>query len=805
MLSISTRLGPYEIVAPLGAGGMGEVYRARDTRLGREVAIKVLPEPFANSADRRARFEREARAVAALSHPNILAIHDYGTEGSITYAVMELLKGQTLRSRLAKGPLPWQEAVEIGAGIADGLAAAHAKGIIHRDLKPENLFLTADGRVKILDFGLARIEPTPNPQQETSPYSLVQTDTGVVMGTAGYMSPEQVRGQLVDARSDLFSFGCVLYEMMTGRRAFQRETAAETMTAILHDEPPDPAGPCKQMPAELARLIRQCLVKNQHQRLHSARDLALSLRATVSDSSPQPSAPSVQSFAARRPSRRVAWVLAALVLAVLIGPATYLLTRAGNHSDPGKQMEAIKEVDAVAVLPFVYDGGDPKLEMLSETLPGHIIDSLAQVRRGDLKIRPLSSVTRFKRQRPDNPAIGRALNVPLIVTGILQSRRDDVTITVEVVETRVDNLLWNKKYVGKLGATLDLDTQDQIVRDVAANLGLRLGEEEQRRLTQRRAADPEAYRLYREAMYHFNKFRLEGLAAAIKCCKQAIERDKRFAQAYAGLARCYILQGTVHLGPRQTFPQARKCVADALKLDPDQADAHSSLGAIYLFEDWNWKEAEQELSLALRLDPNAILTWNIHGFWLAAHGRLPEALASIRRGQTLDPLAAARRNEVAMCYNWMRQHDDAIAEAEKALELDRDFPLAYAELGTALVQKGMCEKAIGELTKALERGLQHPRIKGMLGYAYAVAGKTAEAKKELEELKIRAPKQYGAAAPIARIYAALGEKDQAFEWLQRACDERDSNIIWLKVEPTFASLHTDPRFAQVLQSMHLQP
>ena len=277
MLAASSRLGPYEIVAPLGVGGMGEVYHARDTRLGREVAIKVLPEPFANNPERLARFEREARAVAALSHPNILAIHDYGKDGAVTYAVMELLEGETLRARLAKAPLPWREAIQVGAAIADGLAAAHAKGIIHRDLKPENVFLTGDGRVKILDFGLAKVEPAARTTDETGPYVTAATEAGTVMGTIGYMSPEQVRGQPADARSDLFSFGCVLYEMATGQRAFRRETAAETMTAILHDEPPGLTNTGIPVPPDLERLIRQCLAKGLNHRPQSARDLALAL------------------------------------------------------------------------------------------------------------------------------------------------------------------------------------------------------------------------------------------------------------------------------------------------------------------------------------------------------------------------------------------------------------------------------------------------------------------------------------------------------------------------------------------------
>ena len=315
---------------------MGEVYRARDTRLGREVAVKVLPESLAGNPDRQARFEREARAVAALSHPNILAIHDYGTHRAVTFAVMELLEGETLRDRLAKGPLPWREAVEIGAAIADGLAAAHAKGIVHRDLKPENLFLTIDGRVKILDFGLARVEPNSSTQNETSSYVPAQTDPGIVMGTAGYMSPEQVRGQAADARSDIFSFGCVLYEMVTGRRAFQRETAAETMTAILHDEPQEPTKSGQQVPVEVGRVIRQCLAKTPNQRLQSARDLAIGLRATASDPAPQ------RLPAARRVSCRLLGVPAAVLVItpkflfevqhVVLGGANWVRLKRLNNS-----------------------------------------------------------------------------------------------------------------------------------------------------------------------------------------------------------------------------------------------------------------------------------------------------------------------------------------------------------------------------------------------------------------------------------------------------------------------------------------
>ncbi|HUG90251.1 MAG TPA: serine/threonine-protein kinase, partial [Planctomycetaceae bacterium] len=370
MLETGSRLGPYEVVASLGAGGMGEVYRARDTRLGREVAVKVLLESSANTADSLARFEREARAVAALSHPNILSIHDYGTQESVTYAVMELLEGETLRGRLSKGPLPWREVVEIGAAIADGLAAAHAKGIVHRDLKPENLFLTNDGRVKILDFGLARVTPQPSRQSQTAHYDPLETHAGTVLGTVGYMSPEQVRGQPAEASSDLFSLGCVLHELVTGQRAFRRDSAVETMNSILHDEPADLSVSGQQIPAELDRVIRHCLVKSSLDRVPSARDLAIALRATVSSSG----------------------LLTALARQV---------------------------VEAVAVLPFENVGGDPTTEYLSDGLADHLIISLSQIRRDGLKVRPFSTVSRYKRQRPEVLTIGRELHVQVLVTGTL--------------------------------------------------------------------------------------------------------------------------------------------------------------------------------------------------------------------------------------------------------------------------------------------------------------------------------------------------------------------------------------------------
>jgi tetratricopeptide (TPR) repeat protein len=375
-------------------------------------------------------------------------------------------------------------------------------------------------------------------------------------------------------------------------------------------------------------------------------------------------------------------------------------------------------------------------------------------------------------------------------------------VSVSLVDAREDDHLWGKRYQGMLGEILDL--QDRMARDIAANLRLRLTNEEVLRLTRRYTDDPEAYLAYREAIGHWNKFTEEGLKTAVICCKRALQHDAEYALAYVGLAQCYVLLGNLYLGPRETFAEARRCAVRALEIDDKLQGGHTFLGAVYLFHDWNWAEAESELKRGTGADahPSAL---TLYGFCLAAMGRLPEALDTLRHGQELDPLRAAHRNELAMAYNWLRQYDRALAEAQKAFDLDPTFPLAYAELGIAYVHQGRTDEAIARLEKAVDLGQKHPSVRGTLGYAYAAAGKRTRALKAVEELAAAAPGRFGFALPIARLLAALGEADQAFAWLRKACDERTPFVIWLKVDSTFDGLRSDPRFTEVLCDMGLPP
>src|SRR6266496_2865999 len=754
-LSAGTRLGPYEILSPLGAGGMGEVYRARDSKLKRDVAVKVLPKSLAADADALARFEREALAVAALSHPNILAIFDFGTHEGTAYAVTELLEGETLRGKLDAGPIPQKQAVDYALQIARGLSAAHEKAVVHRDLKPENLFVTQDGHLKILDFGLAkRVEAVSTEEQTSAPTVSGHTEPGTVMGTVGYMSPEQVRGRSADHRSDIFSFGAVLYEMLTGRRAFRGDTAVETMNAILKEEPRELVGSASAVSPALERVVRHCLEKSPEERFQSARDIAFALGEASSGSAASPAASAAQP-ARSRAFRPLLWAAGVAALA-----AAVLWLRPGART-----------LDSLAVLPFVNAGGDPNAEYLSDGITESLINSVSQI--PGIKVVSRASAFHYKGKDVGARTVGRELGVRAVLTGRIVQRGDAFSIRAELVDARDDTHLWGEEYNRRLSDILAV--QEEIARDISGKLRQRLTGEEKKRLTKRYTENAEAYGLYLKGRYHWNKRTGEDIQKGIGYFQQAIEKDPTYALAYAGLADSYaILFDYAGLPSRQTFPKANAAALKALEIDETLAQAHAALAFVHENFDWDFSAAEKEFRRAIELDPKYPTAHHWYSLYLSWLGRHEQAIAEAERANELDPLSPIISNLRAIVLYDARQYDRAIEGARKTLELDKGFSPAPFNLGLALEQKKVYPEAIAEFAEAARLSGRSIELVAGLGHAYAVSGKREEAMRLIEELKGWSERGYDPLANIAQVHAGLGQNDEAIRWLEKAYQTRSA-------------------------------
>ena len=789
-LPAGTRLGSYEILSPLGAGGMGEVYRARDKKLDRDVAIKVLPQTVAADPDALARFEREAKAVAALSHPNILAIHDFGKHEGTSYAVMELLEGETLRGKLDAGPIAQRQAVEYALQVARGLSAAHEKGIVHRDLKPENLFVTKDGHLKILDFGLAKKVEAVAPGKETSaPTASGHTQPGTVMGTVGYMSPEQVRGLPVDYRSDIFSFGAILYELLSGKRAFSRPTAADTMAAILKEDPPDLSVTNQNISPGLERIVRHCLEKNAEQRFHSAHDIAFDLDNL---SSVAGLAQTVRGAPARGPSRaRRALVAAAAVVAALAVAASVLWFRSRG-----------RPIDSIAVLPFVNVSRDPGTEYLSDGITESIINSLSRLSR--LRVAARSTVFHYKGRDEDPQKAGRDLNVRAVVSGKVTQSGETLAIQADLVDVANGSQIWGNHYDRKLSEILTV--QDEIANEISEKLRLRLTGEEKEQLKKRYTADIEAYKLYLKGRYAWEKRTESGLQQSIELFQQAIEKDPSFALAYAGLAGSYGVMSSYSLmSPAESFPRTRAAARKALEIDDGLSQAHATLGHALWDYFHEWSAAESEFKRSIELDPNNATAHFWYALMLAALGRSEEALAEIRRARELDPFSVVIQANVVRLLIYGRQYDRAIEEGRRAVRENPKFPGSHFQLGSAYAEKGMTREAIAEFQAAASLFGQTPFGLFVLGKAQALAGRRSEALRTIEEMKTMATRRYVAPSFIAPIFLDLGDKDQALDWWAKACENRDDLALYLKVSPWSDGLRGDPRFTDLLRKTGLPP
>ncbi len=749
-LARGSRLGPYEVLSPLGAGGMGEVYRARDARLGREVAVKVLPETLAGNPEALARFQKEARAVAALSHPNILAIFDIGRHEGTDFAVMELLQGSTLRDALDSGPLPPGRTIDFALQIAKGLCAAHEKGIVHRDLKPENVFVTRDGDVKILDFGLAKNTEGGSREDATEAPTETRTSPGTVMGTVAYMSPEQVRGEPLDPRSDIFSFGTVLYEMLTGRRAFARDSAAETMAAILMNEPPDLSGSGLSVSPAMAGILRHCLEKNVPRRYQTARDLLFNLQQFASGASQAP-------------------------------------TGSGTPS--------------VAVLPFLNFSADAESEFFADGMTEDVIANLAKIR--SLKVISRTSVMPFKKREKSLREIGATLGAASILDGSIRRAGNRVRIVAQLVDARTDEHLWADTYDRELTDIFAIQTD--VAMQIAAALKTELSPDEVARIEQKPTHDPHAYQLYLQGRYALQKADEDGYRQGIVYLEQAIAEDPELAAAHTALAFLYSElstgQGAGTIPPAEAFAKAKASVERALALNPAAGEAHSVLATLRFMYDYDWVGAEKEFRLALSLSPGSADVYDRYGWMCSAMGRFDDALRMVRRAQELDPLA--HRSDVANELLRSGRYEEACDAARKVVAFEPAFPRGHTILGWANMLMGRTGEGLAALERAVSLTPESTLFTAQLGQAYALAGREESAREILQNLHALARERYVSPYHFAYVHTGLGERDAAMDWLERAYEQHAGAIYGIKGSFLFKSLHGHPRFQALLAKMNL--
>jgi serine/threonine-protein kinase len=643
---------------------MGEVYRAHDDRVGRDVALKVLPDRLARDEEARARFVREAKAVAALSHPNILALHEFEQEGDLVYAVTELLEGETLRSLLNRGPISWRRAVEIGIALADGLAAAHAKGIIHRDLKPENIFITTEGHVKLLDFGLARDYQKPVPAAEHLPTEPLQSS---VYGTAGYMAPEQLRGGIVGPSADIFALGCVLYEAVAGRNPFTTDTFVGTITATISNEPPE-------LPATvdpgLGRLIRRCLEKHADARFQSARDLAFALRVLQA----RPGQGEVRR-ATPRAKTAMAASLVVLILAVLA--AIVWMRRPGDSMNAGGGPRP--DIHSLAVLPLT-SSSNRTAEYLSDGIADSLVDDLSHL--PDLEVVSRTSGFRYKGKETAPQTIAHDLNVQALLTVRVVQLNDTLRITTELIDGRTNRHLWGEQVETRL---VDLaSARATTAQEISERLAPQISGTVRASVAKHYTGDSEAYRLYLEGRYEWNKRTGDGFERAIRLFDEAIKRDPNFALAWAGLADCYLLQSSYYESPPlKALPLARQAAQRALSIDERLAEAHSTLGYVKVYFDGDLAGAAREFERAIQLNPSYATARQWYSHCLMAEGRYDDALRESRRAEALDPLSLIAIADTAGVYSDSGRLDGALAECRRALDLEPNFPLAHFVLAGA--------------------------------------------------------------------------------------------------------------------------
>jgi len=732
---------------------MGEVYRARDVRVDRDVAIKVLPPRLARDDEARARLAREAKAVAAISHPNVLHLYEFEQEGDLAYVVTELLEGETLREQMTRGPMSARRAAEIGASIADGLAAAHAKGIIHRDLKPENVFITSEGRVTILDFGLARSHPKPAPAEDNQPTEElhsddIQSDTNVI-GTVGYMAPEQLRSEPATPATDIFALGCILYEAVSGRGAFHSRTAIDTMTAVLRDDLPSLTDSGQRVPYDFDRIVHRCVEKNPAARFQSAGDLAFALRSIGGS----------EAVAPPPQTRRQGWIVGAIFVLALAAVVIMLVTQTPNPANA--------PIRSLAVLPFANDTREPANEYLSDGITETLIDNLARV--PGLAVVSRASVFRYKGQESSPQRAARELNVQAVLTGRIVRVKEDLVISTELIDGRSNRHLWGQQFRTRLD---DLSTaQAAISREIAEQLQLELSGATRASVGKRHTESGEAYRAYLHGRYELNKRTGPAFERAIGYFREAIERDSGYALAWAGLADCYILQSIYNEAPAATaLPQARDAAQRAIAIDDSLAEAHTSLAYFEMNFGSDLNAATREFERAIELNPSYATAHQWYSRCLVEMQRYDDAIREIRRAESLDPLSLVIIAELGGVYSDAGRIEEAIRECRRALALEPNFAFGHYVLAGALIKQRHFDDAIAESMLAWNLG-GDPRSLVRVGLSQAAAGRREDAEHTLASLEELSKKRFVSSYGMATLMRALGRREEAAARLEQASHE----------------------------------
>ena len=795
---IGQTLGHYRIIEKIGAGGMGEVYRAHDEHLERDVALKVLPTGTLADESARKQFRKEALALSKLNHPNIATVFDFDTQEGVDFLAMELVPGEALNQRLKTGALKEKEVVSLGTQLSEGLAAAHTQGIVHRDLKPGNVLITPEGRLKILDFGLAKLlGPSVDPEVTRS-----LNETRAVAGTLPYMSPEQLQGEPLDARTDIYAAGVVLYEMTTGRRPFEETLSTALVNDIIHKPAQPPGRLDPKVSGKLQELILKCLEKEPENRYQSAKELTVDLRRLAMPSLVMAAAASSRP-ARRRAARPATYAAAGLVLAaaLLVG------LNVGGWRERLAGRAASPRIESLAVLPLENLSRDSEQEYFADGMTDALITDLAKIRA--LRVISRTSVMPYKNSKKSMREIASALRADAVIEGSVMRSADRVRIAVQLIDASSERHLWAESYERDLKNIFTL--QGEVAQAIAQQVRVVITPQEQARLATKRPVDPEVYELYLKGRHIMMRGGLEDVQKAIEYFQSGLAKDPNNALIYTGLADAYIQQmSDVHESPVEATANARAAATRALELDDSLAEAHASLGSIKLLYDWDWTGAETEFKRAMELDPGYADAYVGYGEYLTLVGRLPEALPYFEKAHRLDPLDPWTYRAEGYSYFMAHKYDEAIEQYRKGLEMEPD-QVTYFGLVLALAEKGDYATAISEAEKATKLN-DSPLLLTSLASAYARAGRRADSYRvlrELEEISKRhgpapawhvEPAHYVCPYEVAGVCAQLGDKDKAFEWLDKAYQSR-SCLYWLRQDPRLDSLHSDPRFQELLTKM----